>query len=83
MLALEKRNNVHHLLALRHDAYMFHQANLRQTDVDSTTVNGVASQFSLLQMWVETVMQEFIRMYTSPSIPLACSREVYQWLLTG
>lgn len=35
---------------------MFHQANLRVTDVAATTVNGITKQRSLLQMWVETVI---------------------------
>lgn len=35
---------------------MFHQANLRVTDVAATTVNGITKQRSLLQMWVETLV---------------------------
>jgi hypothetical protein len=49
---------------------MFHQANLRQTDVPSTTVNGVSSQFSLLQIWVETVVNEMSRLTNWPMITL-------------
>jgi hypothetical protein len=62
LLALEKATNTRHLLGLHHDAFMFHQANLRQTDVASSTINGVTAQYSLFQMWVETIVQEFVRM---------------------
>jgi hypothetical protein len=34
---------------------MFHQANLRVADVDTTTINGVTKQRSLYQMWAETI----------------------------
>ena len=45
---------------------MFHQANLRQTDVPSTTVGNQSGKLSLLQIWVETVMQEMIRLTNWP-----------------
>ncbi|KAH8593992.1 hypothetical protein B0O99DRAFT_184431 [Bisporella sp. PMI_857] len=70
LLAQEKETNVRHLLALRHDPHMFHQANLRQTDVDNTVVNGVSGKYSLLQMWVETVALEVARIVTWPIISL-------------
>lgn len=63
LLGAEQDTNVHHLLALRHDAYMFHQANMRQVDVNLTTVNGEDQQLSLLQMWVENVVVELARLY--------------------
>jgi hypothetical protein len=47
---------------------MFHQANLRVTDVFDTTLNGVTKQRSLLQMWVETVVTEFNRLVNWPMI---------------
>jgi hypothetical protein len=49
---------------------MFHQANLRNTDVDKVTINGVSSKLSLIQMWVETVVQEYVRLVTWPIITL-------------
>src|ERR1700760_1445624 len=49
---------------------MFHQANLRQTDVDKNVVNGVSVQMSLLQAWVETVVNEVTRLVTWPMITL-------------
>jgi len=45
---------------------MFHQANLRQTDVPSSTVGNQSGQLSLLQIWVETVMQEMMRLTNWP-----------------
>lgn len=63
LLALEKATNTRHLLGLHHDPFMFHQANLRQTDVASITINGNTAQYSLFQAWVETVVQEMIRLY--------------------
>jgi hypothetical protein len=44
---------------------MFHQANLRQADVSNIEINGVSAKLSLLQAWVETVLQEMIRLYVS------------------
>jgi hypothetical protein len=70
LLALEKADNTRHLLGLRRDPFMFHQANLRQTDASKTVVNGVSSQFSLLQMWVETVAVEMARIVTWPLVTL-------------
>lgn len=65
-----RSTNVRHLLALHHDAFMFHQANLRQTDVASMTVGSQTGQFSLLQTWVETVTQEMIRLTNWPILSL-------------
>lgn len=59
-----------HLFGLYHDPYMFHQANLRQTDVGSITINGQSAQLSLIEMWVETVVQEFVRLVNWPIISL-------------
>jgi hypothetical protein len=49
---------------------MFHQANLRQTDVSKNVVNGKSVQMSLLQCWVETVVNEIARLVTWPMITL-------------
>lgn len=59
-----------YLLGLHHDPYMFHQANLRQVDMPSSTVNNVSSKFSLLQAWVETVVVEVVRLVNWPIITL-------------
>jgi hypothetical protein len=47
---------------------MFHQANMNYVTAPSTTINGVSSKLSLLQAWVETVIQEYIRLVTWPVI---------------
>lgn len=47
---------------------MFHQANLRVTDVSNTTINGITKQRSLLQMWMESVVSEFNGLVTWPMI---------------
>jgi hypothetical protein len=41
---------------------MFHQANMRQTDVPVSTVGSQTGKLSLLQIWVETVTQEMTRL---------------------
>ncbi|CAG8950738.1 hypothetical protein HYFRA_00002949 [Hymenoscyphus fraxineus] len=68
LLALEKSVNVRHLLGLHHDAFMFHQANMRVSDVDDITINGFRSQYSLLMAWVETVVPEFVRLVKWPLV---------------
>ncbi|CZT48533.1 related to extracellular serine-rich protein [Rhynchosporium secalis] len=75
LLTLEKSTNTRHLLSLHHDAYMFHQANTRQADVGITTAPGggltaKSGKWSLLQMWVETVLGEFARVVNWPIISL-------------
>ena len=47
---------------------MFHQVNLRVTDVAATTVNGINKQRSLLQMWVETVVGKYTAAVNWPMI---------------
>ncbi|KKY21693.1 putative extracellular serine-rich [Phaeomoniella chlamydospora] len=70
LLALEKAGTTRHLFDLYHDPYMFHQANLRNTGIGATTINGVTSQISIFQAWVETVVQEFVRLANWPIITL-------------
>lgn len=63
LLGIEKATNTRHLLGLHHDLFMFHQANLRQTDVATITLpNGSTGQYSLFQTWIETVVTEMIRL---------------------
>ncbi len=49
---------------------MFHQANLRNADVEETVVNGVSAKYSLIQMWVEVVAQEMMRLVEWPLVSL-------------
>jgi len=70
LLDIERAANSRHLLGLHHDPFMFHQANLRYTDVTSTVVNGASGKYSLLQMWVETVLNEMTRLVNWPIVTL-------------
>ncbi|KAJ9646456.1 hypothetical protein H2201_001415 [Coniosporium apollinis] len=62
--------NTRHLLGLHWDPFMFHQANMRQTDMPNTVVNGVSAKLSLLQIWVEVIVQEMVRLTSWPIISL-------------
>ncbi|KAF2204158.1 hypothetical protein GQ43DRAFT_495699 [Delitschia confertaspora ATCC 74209] len=70
LLAYEKEENVGHLLGLRWDPFMFHQANLRVSDTSAITVNGKKGKYSLLMAWTETVIQEMTRLTAWPIITL-------------
>lgn len=65
-----RRVNIQHLLALHQDPFMFHQANMRQTDVPSITVGSQTGKLSLLQAWVETMVQELTRLTDWPIVSL-------------
>lgn len=65
-----KLTNVQYLMNLQADPYMFHQANLRQTDMPSITVGSQTGKFSLIQSWVETVVQELTRLTSWPIVSL-------------
>lgn len=41
---------------------MFHQANMRSTDMDTIQVGDQTGEFSLIQMWVEAITQEMSRL---------------------
>jgi hypothetical protein len=43
-------------------SFMFHQANLRNMDVETFTVGTQTGKMSLIQIWVETIVQEMSRM---------------------
>jgi hypothetical protein len=47
---------------LTEGSFMFHQANLRVADVPEVSVNGVNRKLSLIQIWVEVVLQEMVRL---------------------
>jgi hypothetical protein len=70
LLNTEKADTMRHLFGLHREPYMFHQANLRNTDASSITINGVSSKMSIFQAWVETQVQEFVRLVTWPVITL-------------
>ncbi|XHG09471.1 hypothetical protein AWENTII_012527 [Aspergillus wentii] len=70
LLATEKADTMRHLFGLYHDGYMFHQANLRNADVADITINGVSGKYSIFQAWVETQVQEFVRLVDWPIVTL-------------
>ncbi|KAA8645896.1 hypothetical protein EYZ11_003589 [Aspergillus tanneri] len=70
LLAVEKSETIRHLLGLRRDSYMFHQANLRNSDTPPITINGVSAQYSIFQAWVETQVQEFVRLVKWPIVTI-------------
>lgn len=70
LLNVEKADTIRHLFGLFHEGYMFHQANLRTQGIAPITINGQTSQISIFQAWVETIVQEFVRIATWPMITL-------------
>jgi hypothetical protein len=58
------------LLRLRHDPYMFHQANMRAADFDSTTIGSYSGKMSIMMSFVETVLQEYLRLVNWPILNL-------------
>ncbi|KAM7186129.1 non-anchored cell wall protein-1 [Naviculisporaceae sp. PSN 640] len=65
-----RRVNTRYLLGLHHDPFMFHQANMRTGDVDNITIGPKSGPLSLLQIWVETVLQEMTRLTNWPILTL-------------
>lgn len=58
--------NTRYLLGLHPDPYMFHQANMRWGDTDQITVGNQSGKLSLMQIWVETITQELLRLTNWP-----------------
>lgn len=80
LLATEKSDTMRHLFGLYHDGYMFHQANLRNADADPITINGVSAKYSIFEAWVETIVQEFVRLATWPIVTLTHQEMSAQFL---
>ena len=80
LLDTEKADTMRHLFGLHHDGYMFHQANLRNADVDAITINGVSAKYSIFQAWVEVQVAEFTRLVDWPLITLKHSDMSAQFL---
>lgn len=59
-----------YLLGLYHDGFMFHQLNLRNQNMTAMTTPDGTQVYSLLQNWVENVVQEFVRLVNWPIISL-------------
>ena len=58
------------MLTITFYRYMFHQANMRQGDTDTITVGSQTGKLSLLQIWVETITQELVRLTKWPVFSL-------------
>jgi hypothetical protein len=58
------------LLRLRHDPFMFHQANMRASDFPTTTIGAFTGKMSIMMSMVETVLQEYTRLVTWPVLNL-------------
>ncbi|KAK3987294.1 hypothetical protein QBC44DRAFT_127769 [Cladorrhinum sp. PSN332] len=58
--------NTRYLLGLKPDPYMFHQANMRAGDVNTITIGSQSGALSLLQIWVEVITQEMVRLTNWP-----------------
>ncbi|KAH7127836.1 hypothetical protein B0J13DRAFT_453912 [Dactylonectria estremocensis] len=68
LLSQAKNDNTRYLLSLQSDPYMFHQANMRQIDVDSITIGSETGKMSLVTAWTETIVQELTRLTNWPII---------------
>ncbi|SPO06303.1 related to extracellular serine-rich protein [Cephalotrichum gorgonifer] len=66
LMDVEISTNVRYLLGLHHDPYMFHQANTRATGMDTVQIGDQIGKFSLLQIWVESITQELLRLTNWP-----------------
>jgi hypothetical protein len=55
-------------MGLRHDPYMFHQANLRYVGADDYTINGVDQTMSLFELWTTVITNEYTRLWVTYSL---------------
>ncbi|KAM0421275.1 hypothetical protein ACHAPT_010997 [Fusarium lateritium] len=65
-----RTENTRYLLGLQADPYMFHQANLRQIDMETITIGDQTGKMSLIMSWVETIAQELYRLTDWPIVSL-------------
>ncbi|KAH7366800.1 hypothetical protein B0T11DRAFT_237061 [Plectosphaerella cucumerina] len=70
LLNLARADNTRYLFALQSDPYMFHQANMRQSDMPTSTIGTQTGKMSLIMSWTETVAQEMTRLTNWPIISL-------------
>ncbi|KAJ3047167.1 hypothetical protein HK097_000168 [Rhizophlyctis rosea] len=64
------------LLNLKHDPYMFHQANMRAADQPSVTINGRTNKYSLVMLWAENVLGKLTKLVNWPIIGGASFDEI-------
>ncbi|RMJ19423.1 hypothetical protein CDV36_000873 [Fusarium kuroshium] len=65
-----RTENTRYLLGLQADPYMFHQANMRQSDMETITIGDQTGKMSLIMSWVETITQELYRLTDWPIVSL-------------
>ncbi|KAJ4329314.1 hypothetical protein N0V84_000209 [Fusarium piperis] len=65
-----RTENTRYLLGLQADPYMFHQANMRQVDMETITIGDQTGKMSLIMSWVETIAQELYRLTNWPIVSL-------------
>ncbi|KAL2678907.1 hypothetical protein Neosp_009659 [[Neocosmospora] mangrovei] len=65
-----RTENTRYLLGLQADPYMFHQANMRQVDMETITIGDQTGKMSLIMAWVETITQELYRLTDWPIVSL-------------
>lgn len=70
LMADEVDDASRYLLGLYHDSFMFHQLNMRNQNVSALTTPDGTKVNSLLQNWVENVVQEVVRLVNWPIITL-------------
>jgi len=70
LLSQAREENSRYLFDLRHDPFMFHQANMRQHDMPVMTIGSQTGNMSLIMSWVETMMQEHTRLVDWPILSL-------------
>jgi hypothetical protein len=80
LLNLARTDNTRYLFALQSDPYMFHQANMRQSDMPSITVGSKTGKMSLIMAWTETIAQEMTRLTNWPIISLR-QEDISQYFL--
>ncbi|KAK7420392.1 hypothetical protein QQX98_002815 [Neonectria punicea] len=66
LLNQARTDNTRYLLSLMADPYMFHQANMRQVDMDTITIGSQTGKMSLVMSWTETIVQEMMRLANWP-----------------
>ncbi|OUM59547.1 hypothetical protein PIROE2DRAFT_67677 [Piromyces sp. E2] len=62
--------HVKNFLKLRHDPYMFHEGNLRNSDFPEVTIGSGKGKLGMLQQWVERMNVEVQKYFEWPMISI-------------
>ncbi|ORX75263.1 hypothetical protein BCR32DRAFT_329888 [Anaeromyces robustus] len=62
--------HVKNFLKLRHDPYMFHEGNLRNSDYPEVEINGNKGKYGMMQQWVERIVEEIDKYMDWPLVAL-------------